>query len=75
MELGISVSSNFEVYVGLCKEADFVRTKLGNKNISQGKREKLIYRLNDLEKRIIPRQVLLINVSDGSRLGHEKACW
>lgn len=72
MELGMIGNKSFETYMAMCNEAGFVRAKLGNKDISQGKREKLAYRLSDLEGRIIPRQVYLINISDGVRFGQEK---
>ena len=72
MEMGIVRSKSFETYVAMCGEVTSVREKLGSENISQGKREKLAYRLKDLEGRIIPRQIYLINISDGARFGCEK---
>ena len=60
MEDGVMDSrlqSRFERY---CLETEAIQVKLQNGSIPQGKREKLAYRLNDLECRLIPRLVEVI---------------
>lgn len=43
-----------------CLEVDFIAEKLRNGCIPQGKREKITYRLRDLQKRLIPQVVAQI---------------
>lgn len=42
------------------KEADCIEKKLKRENIPPGKREALVYRLSDLENRVIPRNLQLV---------------
>lgn len=53
----------WERYAQYCKEIESIEKRLKNSNLSQGKREKLNFRLKDLMERLIPELLVKIEGS------------
>ncbi len=68
MEIGQGFSSNLEKrWKNYTEESTAIKVKLSN-SLPEGKREKLEFRLKDLEVRLIPQLVEQINVFEYSDL-------